>query len=94
MSILTPVMVTATGTVVNTAARISGFTFTNKSTSPADVVFSSLNASGTVGAVKFEVPTVGSSSVTHTYGGGYGIKFSSGVFVSVPTSVVGFITYM
>ena len=94
MSTLIPVVVTTTGTIADDSARIAGFTFTNKSTSNAEVTFYDLTSSGAKGNRRFAITIPVSGEVTHTYNGISGIKCQNGVYVSVDTSVVGFVTYI
>lgn len=91
---LTPVVVTATGTVASDTARISGFTFTNNSAAKAEITFYDLASDGSVGNRKFVLTIPTSSEITHTYNGLSGIKCDNGVYVSVAASVTGFVTYM
>jgi hypothetical protein len=91
---LSPFVVTATGTVVADSVRISGFTFTNKSASPGEVTFYDLDSDGSLGNRRFSLTVPTSGEVTHTYNGLSGIKCYNGVYVSVATDVVGFVTYI
>ena len=95
---LLPVILTASGTVTTDSTRIAGFTITNKSaTDGAGIKFYQLETDKTLGSEVFhvELGSVGENGnqITQTYNGQTGIYFKNGVYASVDTSCVGFITY-
>jgi hypothetical protein len=95
---LLPVILTASGTVTTDSTRIAGFTITNKSaTDGAGIKFYQLDTDETLGDEVFHVVlgSVGENGnqITQTYNGQTGIYFKNGVYASVDTSCVGFITY-
>jgi hypothetical protein len=95
---LLPAILTASGTVTSNSTRIAGFTITNKSaTDGAGITFYQLETDKTLGSEVFhvELGSVGENGnqITQTYNGQTGIYFKNGVYASVDTSCVGFITY-
>ena len=95
---LLPAILTASGTVTSNSTRIAGFTITNKSaTDRAGITFYQLETDKTLGSEVFhvELGSVGENGnqITQTYNGQTGIYFKNGVYASVDTSCVGFITY-
>ena len=100
---LTPVVVTATGTVVSNlkgTARIASFTFSNHGTTAASAVtFWELTSAGAVASSeKFHITLASASlpgsTITQVYNGGDAIKFNNGIYASVAANVVGLLTHI
>ena len=86
--------VTATGTVTNHTARVAGFSFLSRGATGQAQIYN-LDTDKSVGTslVKILVPASGGGAINHTYDGNTGIKCDNGIYLSVSSSIVGFLTY-